>query len=193
MKLEILLRQWTKSNDVLFSIHPVDGSLLTWTVEWLDDHFRQPVISYSSRLPGALPSSDSMSLHSKLNTFNPHEPIYLDALRNDMENKDTSVLFHDKLLERRVSNTIHVLTSHDNGTLNLWHMSVDDQSSFSHVVSMTHISRMCGHRFQMQQVRFQIVTCYNFQDKYDTLTCFSSFHYASITKIFQLKYITSSN
>ncbi|NP_001368760.1 RAVE complex protein Rav1 C-terminal domain-containing protein [Caenorhabditis elegans] len=152
VKLEILLRQWTKSNDVLFSIHPVDGSLLTWTVEWLDDHFRQPVISYSSRLPGALPSSDSMSLHSKLNTFNPHEPIYLDALRNDMENKDTSVLFHDKLLERRVSNTIHVLTSHDNGTLNLWHMSVDDQSSFSHVVSMTHISRMCGHRFQMQQI-----------------------------------------
>ncbi|UMM43904.1 hypothetical protein L5515_019209 [Caenorhabditis briggsae] len=151
VKLEILLRQWTKSNDVLFSIHPVDGSLLTWTVEWLDDHFRQPVISYSSRLPGALPSSDSMSLQSKLNTFNPHEPIYLDALRNS-EDKDTSVMLHDKLLERRVSNTIHVLTSHDNGTLNLWHMSVDDQSSFSCVVSMTHISRMCGHRFQMQQI-----------------------------------------
>ncbi|EGT40330.1 CBN-RBC-1 protein [Caenorhabditis brenneri] len=152
VKLEILLRQWTKSNDVLFSIHPVDGSLLTWTVEWLDDHFRQPVISYSSRLPGALPTSDSMSLKSKLNTFNPHEPIYLDALRNDIENKDTSTMLHDKLMERRVSNTIHVLTSHDNGTLNLWHMSVDDQSSFSHVVSMTHISRMCGHRFQMQQI-----------------------------------------
>ncbi|CAI2358263.1 unnamed protein product [Caenorhabditis sp. 36 PRJEB53466] len=151
VKLEILLRQWTKSSDVLFSIHPIDGSLLTWTVEWLDDQYRQPVISYSSRLPGALPSNDSMSLHSKLNTFNPHEPVYLDALRNDMENKD-NVVFFDKLLERRVSNTIHVLTSHDNGTLNLWHMSVDDQSSFSHVVSMTHISRMCGHRFQMQQI-----------------------------------------
>ncbi|EGT56880.1 hypothetical protein CAEBREN_01145 [Caenorhabditis brenneri] len=150
VKLETLLRQWTKSNDVLFSIYPVDGSLLTWTVEWLDDHFRQPAISYSSRLPGALPTSDSMSLKSKLNKFNPHEPIYLDALRNDIENKDTSTMLHD--MEQRVSNTIHLLTSHDNGTLNLWHMSVDDQSSFSHVVSVTHISRMCGHRFQMQQI-----------------------------------------
>ncbi|EGT42390.1 hypothetical protein CAEBREN_23638 [Caenorhabditis brenneri] len=75
VKLEILLRQWTKSNDVLFSIHPIDGSLLTWTVEWLDDHFRQPVISYSSRLPGALPTSDSMSLNLKLNTFNPQQQI----------------------------------------------------------------------------------------------------------------------
>ncbi|EGT42387.1 hypothetical protein CAEBREN_13627 [Caenorhabditis brenneri] len=74
-KLETLLRQWTNSKDVLFSIHPVDGSLLTWTVEWLDDHFRQPVISYSSRLPGAFPTSDSMSLNLKLNTFNPQQQI----------------------------------------------------------------------------------------------------------------------
>uniref|UniRef100_A0A8R1HL41 WD_REPEATS_REGION domain-containing protein n=1 Tax=Caenorhabditis japonica TaxID=281687 RepID=A0A8R1HL41_CAEJA len=150
VKLEILLRQWNKTSDVLFAIHPVDGSLLTWTVEWLDDNFRQPVVSYSSRLPSALPSSDSMSLHSKLNTFNPHEPVYLDALRSDLENRESIVL--SEIIERRVSNTIHVLTSHDNGTLNLWHMSVDDQSCFSHVVSMTHISRMCGHRFQMQQI-----------------------------------------
>ncbi|EGT41121.1 hypothetical protein CAEBREN_28942 [Caenorhabditis brenneri] len=97
-------------------------------------------------------SRGSMSLKSKLNTFNPHEPIYLDALRNDIENKDTSTILHDKLMERRVSNTIHVLTSHDNGALNLWHMSVDDQSSFSRVVSTAHISRMCGHRFQMYQI-----------------------------------------
>lgn len=31
-KLEILNKNWIKSNDVLFAIHPVDGSLLTWFV-----------------------------------------------------------------------------------------------------------------------------------------------------------------
>ncbi|CAI5454852.1 unnamed protein product [Caenorhabditis angaria] len=151
VKLEILLRQWSKTNDVLFTIHPVDGSLLTWTVEWLDDQYRQPVVSYSSRLPGALPHSDSASLHSTLNTFNPHEPIYIDVLRNDLDEKE-SELIQEKLLERTVSNTIHILTSHDNGTLNLWHMAVDEKSCFSQVLNMTHISRMCGHRFKIRQV-----------------------------------------
>lgn len=145
------MRQWTKSHDVLFAIHPVDGSLLTWTIEWLDDFYRQPVVSYSSRLPGALPSSDAKSLQSKLNTFNPQEPIYLDVLRTDVDNKENMWPI-EKIFDRQSSNTIHILTSHDNGTLNLWHMSVDVQSSFSNVMNMTHISRMCGHRFQMNQV-----------------------------------------
>lgn len=35
VKLESLLRQWNKSFDVLFSVHPVDGSLLTWLVAYL--------------------------------------------------------------------------------------------------------------------------------------------------------------
>jgi hypothetical protein len=29
-KLEKLVRQWGKSCDILFTIHPLDGSLLTW-------------------------------------------------------------------------------------------------------------------------------------------------------------------
>lgn len=30
IELQSLLRQWTHSFDVLFTIHPEDGSLLTW-------------------------------------------------------------------------------------------------------------------------------------------------------------------
>lgn len=91
VKLEMLLRQWHKSADILFTIHPVDGSLITWsvaafsrdfghqgisgrsfvrsqhtcrTVEWLDDVHRQPRVAFSSRLPGAFPLTDAASLHS---------------------------------------------------------------------------------------------------------------------------------
>lgn len=35
VKLEMLLRQWNKSIDILFTIHPVDGSLITWLVEFV--------------------------------------------------------------------------------------------------------------------------------------------------------------
>ncbi|PAV73994.1 hypothetical protein WR25_00481 [Diploscapter pachys] len=148
VKLEILLRQWAKSVDILFTIHPVDGSLVTWTVEWLDDMHRQPTISYTSRFPGALPVTDAASLHPTLNTFNPHEPMYVDVLRRD----DGREIVSDRLLERRISNTVHVLTNHENGTLNLWHMAVDENSHFTQILSITHMSRMCGHRFQIKQV-----------------------------------------
>ncbi|CAD6187487.1 unnamed protein product [Caenorhabditis auriculariae] len=151
VKLEILLRQWSKTNDILFTFHPIDGSLLTWTVEWMDDLHRQPVISYSSRFPGALPTSDAGSIQSTLNTFNPHEPLYIDVLRRDLDSKEAENA-QQRLSESSVANTIHVLTSHDNGTLNLWHMAVDENSFFSQILNITHISRMCGHRFRIRQV-----------------------------------------
>lgn len=30
VKIEGLVQQWNKTSDILFSVHPVDGSLLTW-------------------------------------------------------------------------------------------------------------------------------------------------------------------
>ncbi|KAK6760766.1 hypothetical protein RB195_022003 [Necator americanus] len=151
VKLEILLRQWTRSHDIIFTVHPLDGSLLTWTVEWLDDLHRQPTVSFTSRFPSAFPITDASSLHPTLNTFNPHEPMYVDVLRRE-EGRDGESPLNERLLERRISNTIHMLTNHENGSLNLWHMVVDENSSFSTILSVIHMSRMCGHRFQINQV-----------------------------------------
>lgn len=43
--VDVLLEEWNKSADMLFSIHPMDGSLLVWHVDWLDEYqpgmFRQ--------------------------------------------------------------------------------------------------------------------------------------------------------
>ena len=47
--MEHLLREWNRSSDVLFTIHPLDASLLVWTVDWLDDGSRGAGISFSSR------------------------------------------------------------------------------------------------------------------------------------------------
>ena len=44
-KMETLTLEWNKSPDMLFTIHPVDGSFLVWHVKYLDEYipgiFRQ--------------------------------------------------------------------------------------------------------------------------------------------------------
>ncbi|XP_065262878.1 dmX-like protein 1 isoform X4 [Emys orbicularis] len=37
-EIEILLSEWSKNADMLFSIHSMDGSLLVWHVDWLDEY-----------------------------------------------------------------------------------------------------------------------------------------------------------
>lgn len=49
-EVEVLLSEWSKNADMLFSIHPMDGSLLVWHVDWLDEYqpgmFRQVQVLY---------------------------------------------------------------------------------------------------------------------------------------------------
>ncbi|KAK0411859.1 hypothetical protein QR680_005883 [Steinernema hermaphroditum] len=167
IKLESLLRQWTKSSDILFAIHPVDGSLLSWTTEWLDDSYRQPTVSFTSRFPSAFPLTDASSLNPLLNTFNPHDPIYVDVLQrhHDHSNSNSSEVddgaeaektdhsnIHNAISRKIQNNTLLMLTSHENGSLNLWRLSMEDNSNFTTILNVTHKSRMCGHRFQVNKV-----------------------------------------
>lgn len=49
-QVDVLLEEWNKGADMLFSIHPTDGSLLVWHVDWLDEYhpgmFRQAQVHY---------------------------------------------------------------------------------------------------------------------------------------------------
>uniref|UniRef100_A0A914ZRW3 RAVE complex protein Rav1 C-terminal domain-containing protein n=1 Tax=Parascaris univalens TaxID=6257 RepID=A0A914ZRW3_PARUN len=155
IKLDLLIKQWLKSNDVLFAIHPVDGSLLSWTVEWLDDAYRQPTVSFTSRFPAAFPLTDAASLNPYLSTFNPHDPLYVEVIRRHLpsdERDDSNAQWTGRALERHSANMLYLLTSHENGSLNLWHLSMDEESNFTVILNISHASRMCGHRFQISQV-----------------------------------------
>lgn len=48
-KMETLTTEWNKSPDMLFTIHPADGSFLVWHVKYLDEFnqgiFRQVQVS----------------------------------------------------------------------------------------------------------------------------------------------------
>ncbi|KAJ0175201.1 hypothetical protein K1T71_009342 [Dendrolimus kikuchii] len=65
-KIDALLRDWHQSPDLLFSIHPVDGSFLIWVCEWLDElqagAIRQAQVSFSARIPSAFPLGDATTM-----------------------------------------------------------------------------------------------------------------------------------
>lgn len=55
-KLDTLILEWNKSPDMLFTIHPNDGSFLVWHIKYLDEFipgiFRQVQVRYSFRNHG---------------------------------------------------------------------------------------------------------------------------------------------
>lgn len=61
-KIESLLTEWNKNADMLFTIHPVDGTFLLWHVNYLDEYnlgiFRQVQVLFSNVLliNGVFPS-----------------------------------------------------------------------------------------------------------------------------------------
>ena len=50
LRIESLVRDWHESADMLFSIHPLDGSLLVWLVDYLDEY-----------IPGELSTCNDMN------------------------------------------------------------------------------------------------------------------------------------
>ncbi|XP_075227186.1 rabconnectin-3 alpha isoform X2 [Lycorma delicatula] len=69
-KIECLLRDWHHSPDLLFAIHPIDGSFLIWVIEWLDEYhpgsFRQAQVSFSTRIPSAFPLGDATTMSNNV-------------------------------------------------------------------------------------------------------------------------------
>ncbi|KAJ8957603.1 hypothetical protein NQ314_006529 [Rhamnusium bicolor] len=162
-RIESFLRDWHHSPDLLFSIHPVDGSFLIWVVEWLDEFhpgsFRQAQVSFSTRIPSAFPLGDSMSMSTTVSLYNTtplFKHLVKDALHRDFCNSNlASVKEEDENNSKaeipcpteeqnEAAPIVSLVTKHDNGTLNLWQVTFADKSKFSQVLSIGHKSRASG-------------------------------------------------
>lgn len=157
-----LIEEWKHSADVVFSIHPVDGSLLLWVIDCLDHSTRAPPVSwspsnsssallnyqmlqrqvqvsFSARLPDIFPLGDAISLQ-------PHLLIYChEILFNQILSLNQNKL-HEHLP------TINMITKHTNGTLNLWSLTFNEQQKFQSLICVTHAARMCGHNFPIRHI-----------------------------------------
>ncbi|KAK7934261.1 hypothetical protein WMY93_005157 [Mugilogobius chulae] len=171
-QVEVLLEEWNKAADMLFSIHPMDGSLLVWHVDWLDEYqpgmFRQAQVSFVSRIPVAFPAGDAISLSHSVVMYACNKNVEL-ALQHDRERPPGSSLPQAKsalisyagqskaapsssLRFSIFTPNVLMISKHDDGSLNQWAVSFAEDSAFSTVLSVSHKSRYCGHRFHLNDL-----------------------------------------
>ena len=160
--LKKLIDEWKTSPDVVFSIHPLDGSLLLWVIDCLDQsnthrsavmttnpfnpslmnypmYPRQVQVSFSARKPEIFPLGDALSLQ-------PHLLIYChDLLFNQYLSLNQSK-------QKQHLPMINMITKHTNGTLNLWSLTFHEQQKFQSLICVTHSARMCGHPFPIRLI-----------------------------------------
>uniref|UniRef100_A0A8C2UDG5 Dmx like 2 n=1 Tax=Coturnix japonica TaxID=93934 RepID=A0A8C2UDG5_COTJA len=164
-KIELLLTEWNRNPDMLFTIHPVDGTFLLWHVKYLDEYtpgiFRQVQVSFSSRIPVAFPSGDASSLSKNIMMY--ACPVLLKDTGNAVHQKTMD--FSDKTLENRgpgfdqsstnmniISPVVMMISKHIDGSLNQWAVTFADKSAFTTVLTVSHKFRYCGHRFHLNDL-----------------------------------------
>ncbi|XP_015742863.1 dmX-like protein 1 isoform X1 [Python bivittatus] len=166
-EIEIQLAEWNKNADMLFSIHPVDGSLLVWHVDWLDEYqpgmFRQVQVSFVSRIPVVFPTGDANSLCRSIVMYACTKNVDL-ALQQGKQKpsglgRSCSMLIssgHSKtpnnLKLSIFTPNVMMISKHADGSLNQWLVSFAEESAFSNVLSICHKSRYCGHRFHLNDL-----------------------------------------
>ncbi|XP_026087130.1 dmX-like protein 2 isoform X5 [Carassius auratus] len=165
-KLDALILEWNKNPDMLFTIHPLDGSFLVWHVKYLDEFipgiFRQVQVSFSSRIPVAFPTGDANSLSKNIMMYT---CTFMD--------KENCNALEDKRSERRVPQSasasaglsafghslaavigpaVMMVSKHVDGSLNQWAVTFAEKSAFSNVLTVSHKFRYCGHRFHLNDL-----------------------------------------
>uniref|UniRef100_A0A8K9XMC7 Dmx-like 2 n=1 Tax=Oncorhynchus mykiss TaxID=8022 RepID=A0A8K9XMC7_ONCMY len=165
-KMEALTLEWNKSPDMLFTIHPTDGSFLVWHVKYLDEYiqgiFRQVQVSFSSRIPVAFPTGDANSLSKNI-------LMYACSFSNvDSSNAGGEQGRRARRLPRSASAglgssalslslgqapgigpAVMMVSKHVDGSLNQWAVTFAERSAFSNVLTVSHTFRYCGHRFHL--------------------------------------------
>ncbi|XP_055901191.1 dmX-like protein 2 isoform X3 [Biomphalaria glabrata] len=162
-KIDALLLDWHSNPDYVFCIHPVDGSFLVWLIDHLDEStpftFHQAQASFSSRLPRAFPIQDARSMANKLLIYcnfskmdikSINQSLNSAALNGTSGSHSSKSALNSKvnLYPNMLVPNIHMVTKHNNGTLNQWQVSFSDNTKFQNIVSVSHSSRACGHRFR---------------------------------------------
>ncbi|KAM9311328.1 dmX-like protein 2 [Gastrophryne carolinensis] len=156
-KIESLLSEWNRNADMLFTIHPVDGTFLLWHVNYLDEYnpgiFRQVQVSFSSRIPVAFPSGDASSLSKNImmyacTTSAKETSSALTQIAGDPSIDTSRVLPSGNV----TASTVMMVSKHIDGSLNQWAVTFADKSAFSSVLTVSHKFRYCGHRFHLNDL-----------------------------------------
>ncbi|GAA6084194.1 dmX-like protein 2 isoform X1, partial [Tachysurus ichikawai] len=148
-KMESLTLEWNRSPDMLFTIHPVDGSFLVWHIKYLDEYipgiFRQVQVAFSSRIPVAFPTGDANSLSKNIMMYACTFPERDAEVCVELERKCAS-------LGTVIGPAVMMVSKHVDGSLNQWAVTFAEKSAFSNVLTVSHKFRYCGHRFHLNDL-----------------------------------------
>uniref|UniRef100_A0A8C6K2P6 RAVE complex protein Rav1 C-terminal domain-containing protein n=1 Tax=Melopsittacus undulatus TaxID=13146 RepID=A0A8C6K2P6_MELUD len=164
-KIELLVTEWNRNPDMLFTIHPIDGTFLVWHVKYLDEYtpgiFQQVQVSFSSRIPVAFPSGDASSLSKNIMMYacpifvkddsNAVYPKTMDFPAKTLANKGSS-FDQDSANVNIISPKVMMVSKHIDGSLNQWAVTFVDKSAFTSVLTVSHKFRYCGHRFHLNDL-----------------------------------------
>uniref|UniRef100_A0A8C7ENZ6 Dmx like 2 n=1 Tax=Neovison vison TaxID=452646 RepID=A0A8C7ENZ6_NEOVI len=163
-KIEMLLTEWNKNPDMLFTIHPVDGTFLVWHVKYLDEYnpgiFRQVQVSFSSRIPVAFPSGDASSLSKNIMMYacinatkdSPHTLLHQEMMAVGSPHGSQSYSRSHTTNMNILAPTVMMVSKHIDGSLNQWAVTFADKSAFTTVLTVSHKFRYCGHRFHLNDL-----------------------------------------
>ncbi|XP_041465630.1 LOW QUALITY PROTEIN: dmX-like protein 2 [Lytechinus variegatus] len=170
-KFQGLIKEWHCNPDMLYSIHPIDGSFLLWLVDWMDEHIpgvhRQPQVSFSCRIPHAFPTFDATTLCNNLVLYRSNltmDPRASKRLADPLSPVDASGMTPSYSFARYLSQVpsgvdifaftpkVSMLSKHANGSLNQWEISFQEGSKFQTVLNVSHVARSCGHRFSLNHL-----------------------------------------
>ncbi|KAL6113439.1 dmxl2 [Pungitius sinensis] len=164
-KMETLITEWNKSPDMLFTIHPNDGSFLVWHVKYLDEFnqgiFRQVQVSFSSRIPVAFPTGDANSLSKNILMY---ACTWTEGASAEEQRRMVQRVSHSASASASLGSTalaaslnprpgispaVMMVSKHVDGSLNQWAVTFAERSAFSNVMNVSHKFRYCGHRFHL--------------------------------------------
>lgn len=170
-RFQALIKEWHCSPDMLYSIHPIDGSFLLWLVDWMDEHIpgvhRQPQVSFSCRIPHSFPTFDATTLCNNLVLYRSNltmDPRASKRLMDPLSPVDGSGLTPSYSFAKYLSQVpsgvdifaftpkVSMLSKHTNGSLNQWEISFQEGSKFQTVLNVNHVARSCGHRFSLNHL-----------------------------------------
>ncbi|XP_041031326.1 dmX-like protein 2 isoform X4 [Carcharodon carcharias] len=154
-KIEMLQTEWNRNADMLFTIHPIDGSFLVWHVKYLDEYhpgiFRQVQVAFSSRIPVAFPTGDANSLSRNIMMYACTVKNVKNLPENDPNiNGMTHCVSSSKL--NIITPAVMMISKHIDGSLNQWAVTFAEESAFTTVLIVSHKFRYCGHRFHLNDL-----------------------------------------
>ncbi|KAI5611383.1 dmX-like protein 2, partial [Silurus asotus] len=148
-KMESLTLEWNRSPDMIFTIHPVDGSFLVWHIKYLDEYipgiFRQVQVAFSSQIPVAFPTGDANSLNKNIMMYACSAPERDAEVTVEQDRKCAP-------LSTVIGPAVMMVSKHVDGSLNQWAVMFAEKSAFSNVLTVSHKFRYCGHRFHLNDL-----------------------------------------